>query len=46
MRIPAAEVFNNLDGVVLGIVDACRTWGPLHHPPSAGGPPPRSGEEQ
>jgi very-short-patch-repair endonuclease len=46
MRIPAAEVFNNLEGIVLGVVDVCRTRGPLHHPPAAGGPPPRSGEEQ
>ncbi|HEX8126058.1 MAG TPA: DUF559 domain-containing protein [Allosphingosinicella sp.] len=44
MRIPAAEVFNNLDGVILGIVDACRKRGPLHH--ASHGPPPRSGEEQ
>jgi len=44
MRIPAEEVFNNLEGVVLGIVDACRKLGPLHRP--SGGPPPRSGEEQ
>jgi very-short-patch-repair endonuclease len=45
MRVPADEVFNNLEGVVLGVVDACRRRGPLHHPPAAGGPPPRSGEE-
>jgi very-short-patch-repair endonuclease len=43
MRIPAEEVFNNLEGVVLGIVDACRRRGPLHH--ASHGPPPRSGEE-
>ena len=46
LRVPAAEVFNNLDGVILGIMDVCRTRGPLHHRPAAGGPPPRSGEEQ
>ncbi|HEX8225623.1 MAG TPA: DUF559 domain-containing protein [Allosphingosinicella sp.] len=43
MRIPAEEVFNNLEGVVLGIVGACRRRGPLHH--ASHGPPPRSGEE-
>ncbi len=45
LRIPAVEVFRNLEGVLLGIIEQCRTRGPLHHPPSAGGPPPRSGEE-
>jgi very-short-patch-repair endonuclease len=45
MRIPASEVFRNLEGVVLGIVEQCRTLGPLHRRPPAGGPPPRPGEE-
>jgi very-short-patch-repair endonuclease len=44
MRIPADEVFKNLEGVVLGVADVCRTLGPLHRP--SDGPPPRSGEEQ
>ena len=44
LRIPAEEVFNNLEGVVFGIVHVCQTRGPLHRP--SGGPPPRSGEEQ
>jgi very-short-patch-repair endonuclease len=44
MRIPAGEVFRNLDGVVRGIVSECRRLGPLHH--ASHGPPPRSGEEQ
>jgi very-short-patch-repair endonuclease len=44
MRIPAVEVFANLEGVVLGIANACRQRGPLHH--ASHGPPPRSGEEQ
>jgi very-short-patch-repair endonuclease len=44
LRIPAEEVFNNLEGVVLGVVDACRSRGPLHRP--SDGPPPRPGEEQ
>jgi very-short-patch-repair endonuclease len=46
MRIPAKEVFSNLEGVVLGIVSECQRRRPLHHPPPAGGPPPRSGEEK
>ncbi|HEY1606189.1 MAG TPA: DUF559 domain-containing protein [Allosphingosinicella sp.] len=44
MRIPAAEVFGNLEGVVAGIVEACRVR-PLHHDALRRGPPPRSGEE-
>ncbi|HEU0135293.1 MAG TPA: DUF559 domain-containing protein [Allosphingosinicella sp.] len=43
MRIPAREVFSNLEGVVLGILAECRRRGPLHH--ASHGPPPRSGEE-
>ncbi len=43
LRIPADEVFNNLEGVVPGIVEACQKRGPLHH--ASHGPPPRSGEE-
>jgi very-short-patch-repair endonuclease len=43
LRIPAAEVFRNLEGVVLGITELCRTRGPLHR--ASHGPPPRSGEE-
>jgi very-short-patch-repair endonuclease len=43
LRIPAGEVFRNLEGVVIGIVEACRARGPLHQP--SAGPPPRSGEE-
>ena len=45
MRIPAGEVFRNLEGVLLGITEQCRARGPLHHRASRGGPPPRSGEE-
>jgi very-short-patch-repair endonuclease len=44
MRIPAREVFDNLEGVVRGIVSECRRLGPLHRAPH--GPPPRAGEEQ
>jgi very-short-patch-repair endonuclease len=43
MRLPAAEVFGNLEGVISAIVEACRTRGPLHR--SSSGPPPRSGED-
>lgn len=42
-RIPAAEVFRNLEGVLAGIVEQCRAPGPLHQPTA--GPPPHSGEE-
>ena len=44
MHIPAGELFRNLEGVVLGIVEQCRMRGPLDRPPD--GPPPRSGEER
>jgi very-short-patch-repair endonuclease len=43
MRIPAWEVLGNLEGVLLGIVEQCRTLRPLHRPTD--GPPPRSGED-
>ena len=45
LRIPAREVLSNMDGVIAGIVARCGEVGPLHHPPAAGGPPPRSGED-
>ena len=40
LRIAARDVLDNLEGVIVLIVNACR---PLHHP--SDGPPPRSGEE-
>ena len=43
LRIPAREIFRDLNAVVRGIVTACRERGPLHRP--SDGPPPRSGEE-
>jgi very-short-patch-repair endonuclease len=43
MRIPAREVLGNMEGVLAGIVEQCRTLRPLHRP--ADGPPPRSGED-
>ena len=45
MRIPAVEVFRNLEGVLMGIVEECRSRGPLHPRAARGCPPPRSGEE-
>jgi hypothetical protein len=38
-------VLGNLEGVVVGIVELCRTLGPLHPRTSSRGPPPRSGED-
>jgi very-short-patch-repair endonuclease len=43
MRIPAREVLSNMEGVLAGVVEQCRTLGPLHRP--SDGPPPRSGED-
>lgn len=43
MRLPALDVFRNLENVVLGIVEQCRTPTTLHQPPA--GPLPRAGEE-
>jgi very-short-patch-repair endonuclease len=45
MRVPAREVLRNMEGVVLEIVERCRVLGPLHHPASPDGPPPRAGED-
>ncbi|MHA6719495.1 endonuclease domain-containing protein [Sphingomonas sp. RS6] len=45
LRIPANEILRDLDAVLAHIVRACRARLPLHPRPSAGGPPPRSGEE-
>jgi very-short-patch-repair endonuclease len=42
LRVPAREVLQNVEAVVLAIVDSCRAK-PLHHPPAAGGPPPLQG---
>jgi very-short-patch-repair endonuclease len=40
LRIPAAEVLEDVEAVVLGIVERCRAI-PLHRP--SGGPPPLQG---
>ncbi len=45
LRIPAYEVLRDMNAVIEGIVASCRTVGPLHHQPAAGGPPSRSGED-
>lgn len=42
LRVPAADVFRNLEGVVAYIVEVARLRLPLHRP--AGGPPPPVGE--
>ncbi|MBV2150463.1 DUF559 domain-containing protein [Sphingobium sp. AS12] len=42
IRIPAREVLQSVDTVVISIVSACRERQPLHQP--SAGPPPRSGE--
>ena len=44
LRVPARYVLQNLEGVIQSIVGACASRSPLHHQPSAGGPPPRAGE--
>ncbi|MEP7221795.1 MAG: DUF559 domain-containing protein [Novosphingobium sp.] len=41
LRIPAYEVLRNMEGCILGIVEACREAGPLRPV----GAPPRSGED-
>jgi hypothetical protein len=34
-----------MEGVLSWIIEHCSNAGPLHPRPSAGGPPPRSGED-
>jgi very-short-patch-repair endonuclease len=41
LRIPAADLLNDLDAVVRGILTAASTRLPLHHPALPDGPPPR-----
>ncbi|MEP9360353.1 endonuclease domain-containing protein [Sphingomonas sp. KR3-1] len=47
LRVPAAEVLRDLDGVLRGVVAEALSRLPLHHPAAPGGPPPRDklGEE-
>ncbi len=43
MRIPARELYRNMEGVIAGIVAAATARAPLHHRPKrAGGPPPQA----
>ena len=44
LRLSAVCVLNNLEGAIAMIVTECNKRQPLHHQPSAAGPPPRSGE--
>jgi very-short-patch-repair endonuclease len=44
MRVPAAEVLTNLDGVLAGIVATAESPIPLHHAPHS--PPPLAGEDR
>ena len=41
LRVPAIDVFRNIEGVIDGIVATARERLPLHHPAALGGPPPR-----
>jgi very-short-patch-repair endonuclease len=47
LRVPAAEILRDLDGVLRGIVFEAQSRLPRHHPAAPGGPPPRDelGEE-
>ena len=45
LRIPAGEIFRNLDGVLRGIEEACRSRQPLPHRAPPSGSPPRTGED-
>jgi len=44
LRIAAADVLKDLDGVAASVVDYAAN--PLHHRASRGGPPPRPGEDR
>jgi very-short-patch-repair endonuclease len=44
LRIPAAEVLRNMQGVLAHILDRCSNR-PHHHSVALNGPPPRSGED-
>jgi very-short-patch-repair endonuclease len=43
VRVTAADVLKNLDGVVAYVVERCTAVSPLHQPTA--GPPPRAGED-
>ena len=42
LRIPAREIYRDMAAVIAGIVEAVRVRLPLHHSPSASGPPPQA----
>jgi very-short-patch-repair endonuclease len=42
LRIPARDILGNMEGALAHILAHCP---PLHHPPAADGPPPRTGED-
>ncbi|MGJ0239044.1 endonuclease domain-containing protein [Novosphingobium fluoreni] len=41
LRIPAKDLFRDLETALAGILAACVARLPLHHPAARGGPPPR-----
>ncbi|WP_332810571.1 endonuclease domain-containing protein [Sphingomonas sp.] len=43
VRVAAAEVLKNIEGVVSFVVERCASASPLHQPMA--GPPPRAGED-
>ncbi len=44
LQSPATYVLKNLESAIATVVAECNERQPLQHQPSAGGPPPRSGE--
>jgi len=42
LRVPAAELYRDLDAVIRWIVHAASARMPLHHPAARGGPPPQA----
>jgi very-short-patch-repair endonuclease len=45
LRIPARNVYENLEGVLALVIKRCGPEQPLHHAASRRGPPPHTGEE-
>ncbi len=41
LRIPAAEIYRDLEAALTHVVESARARLPLHHPAAPGGPPPR-----
>ncbi|MGK6320181.1 endonuclease domain-containing protein [Sphingomonas sp. DT-204] len=41
LRVPAANILDDLDAVLRGVIAAARSRLPLHHPAVPDGPPPR-----